>query len=92
MNEHDPPKRKASSGKTTPNAAEVFQAYYIFLLLQVRRGRAGKNGEVKGGAAYVFHQKDERHCVACNVPVENENLGGHDGRPLSGRLWCLHCC
>lgn len=32
-----------------------------------------------------------RRCVSCGRFVGNSNLGGDDGRPLSGRLWCLHC-
>jgi hypothetical protein len=32
-----------------------------------------------------------RYCAACGTEVTNRNLGGHDGRPLSGSLWCLRC-
>ena len=33
----------------------------------------------------------KRKCVACDVPVTNRNLGGHDGRPFSNRVWCQRC-
>ena len=33
-----------------------------------------------------------RHCVACDSPVRNKNLGGNDGRSaLTGPAWCLRC-
>jgi len=33
-----------------------------------------------------------RHCVACDSPVRNKNLGGSDGRSaLTGPLWCYDC-
>jgi len=33
-----------------------------------------------------------RHCVACDSPVRNKNLGGNDGRSaLTGLVWCLRC-
>jgi hypothetical protein len=33
-----------------------------------------------------------RHCVACDSPVRNKNLGGNDGRSaLAGPVWCLRC-
>jgi hypothetical protein len=35
--------------------------------------------------------RDATHCVRCGTIVNNDSLGGHDGRPLSGRLWCLRC-
>jgi hypothetical protein len=33
----------------------------------------------------------KRKCVVCNAPVTNRNVGGHDGRPISGRVWCQRC-
>jgi hypothetical protein len=65
---------------------------HLSLGLQVERGLAGKNGEVKGGAADVFQQQGGRCCVCCGRFVNNDSLGGHAGRPLIGRLWCLSCC
>jgi hypothetical protein len=32
-----------------------------------------------------------RCCVSCGRFIGNSNVGGDDGRPLSGRLWCLRC-
>ena len=32
-----------------------------------------------------------RRCVSCGRFVGNGNLGGHDGRQLSGGLWYLRC-
>ena len=35
-------------------------------------------------------QPGARRCVVCGRPVDNGNLGGHDGRSaLSGPVWCL---
>ena len=41
----------------TLKTAEVLRTYYILLPLQVRRGRAGKNGEVKKRSRDPFHQQ-----------------------------------
>jgi hypothetical protein len=88
-----PPKRNERGCNTALKTAEVPQTYYTFLLLQVERGVTSRNGEVKGGAADVFHQQDERCCVRCGAIVCNRNLGGFERRSaLSGWLWCLHCC
>jgi hypothetical protein len=32
-----------------------------------------------------------RRCVSCGRFVGNRNMGGHNGRPLTGRLWCYRC-
>jgi hypothetical protein len=49
----------------------------------------GTKGEVKH---YDFFNHDrEGHCLGCGRIVTNDSLGGHDGRPLSGKLWCLQC-
>jgi hypothetical protein len=41
---------------------------------------------------FFARQPELRRCVACNVEVTNESLGGYDGRSaLSGDLWCLAC-
>jgi hypothetical protein len=36
-------------------------------------------------------EQQQRHCVRCGRLVRNRNLGGHDGRPISGRVWCERC-
>ena len=75
---------------TALKTTEVLQTYYIPLPLQVERGRAGENGEVK--FRDLFHQQDDiRHCVCCEVVVSNDSLGSHDGCPLSGKLGFLDC-
>ena len=61
----------------TLKTAEVAQTYYIFLALQAGRGRDP-----------LPRQDGIRHCVVCGVVVTNDSLGGHDGGPLSGKLWC----
>jgi hypothetical protein len=33
----------------------------------------------------------KRKCVACDTPVTNRSVGGHDGRPLSGQMWRQWC-
>lgn len=33
----------------------------------------------------------ERRCEVCFEAVTNNNLGGHDGNPLSGSIYCLRC-
>jgi hypothetical protein len=35
--------------------------------------------------------KAQRKCAACDAPVTNRNVGGHDGRPFSGQVWCQRC-
>ena len=37
------------------------------------------------------NRQQRRRCVGCGRFVGNSNFGGHNGRPLSGRVWCLRC-
>lgn len=39
----------------------------------------------------VANDQDDRLCEGCLQTVTNENLGGHDGKPLSGPVYCLNC-
>jgi hypothetical protein len=72
--------------------AEVLQTYYILRPLQVERGVTSRNGEVKGRAADVFHEEDERCCHRCGTIVTNFSLGGHSRKSaLAGDVWCYHC-
>ena len=48
----------------------------------------GQNGERRMRGA---RKEPRRECVACGARVANPNLGGHDGRPLSGLVWCYRC-
>jgi hypothetical protein len=85
-----PPKEERRLCGATFKTAEVPQTYYILLPLQVGRGQARRNREVKKRSRDPFHQQDERCCVCWGVVVTNRSLGGFDGRStLSGRLWCL---
>jgi hypothetical protein len=36
-------------------------------------------------------KKPTRRCVCCGCRISNRTLGGHDGRPMSGRVWCYRC-
>ncbi|HJY53641.1 MAG TPA: hypothetical protein VKD89_06415 [Candidatus Udaeobacter sp.] len=50
----------------------------------------GTNGEVKFHG--FFHQGDGRRCVACSVPVDNSNLGGHDhATAFYDPIYCYPC-
>ena len=76
---------------TAPKINRVKGAYQFPHFLQPFGN--GTNGEVKGGAADVFHQRDERCCVRCRAIVTNENLGGHSRESaFVGALWCYDCC
>jgi hypothetical protein len=90
MNEHDPPKRNERAlVKSAPKTNKVNGAYQFPYFLQPLGN--GSNGEVKKRSRDPFHQQHERFCVRCRKIVNNDLLGGHDGHPWSGRLWCLDC-
>jgi hypothetical protein len=79
-----PPKERRGH-YAAPRTNKVTGAYQFPSFLQSLGN--GTNGKVKHHG--FFHQW---HCVVCNVPVDNENLGGHSGRSaLSSSLFCL-CC
>jgi hypothetical protein len=80
-------KRKRKERRLWPAAfktAEAERIYLTILLLQPFQ-LASRNGEAKGGAADALHHWNERHCVVCNVLVDNENLGGHSRKSGVGR-------
>lgn len=35
--------------------------------------------------------RDDRRCPGCSQLIKNSNEGGHDGKPLSGTVYCLRC-
>ena len=72
-------------GKTAPQTTEVVGIYLIIFLPKPFQ-LASTNGEVKKRSRDSFHQQDDiRRCVACNVPVDNSNLGGHSRKSRVGR-------
>ena len=86
-----PPEKERRLCGATFKLTEVLETYYILLPLQVRGSRAGKNGQGKRRSRDLFHH-DIRRCVACSVPIDNSNLGGHRRKSaLAGDLWCYDC-
>jgi hypothetical protein len=87
----DPPKRNGRAPvKSAPKSDRVRRGYRVLSLLQVESRTKKRNGQVKEKSV-DFDQQSERCCVCCGVVVTNNSLGGHDGRPLSEKLWCLSC-
>jgi hypothetical protein len=61
------------------------------------RPRVAQGGQSLDGSSATLEDQyskasaEDRRCDRCSNHVRNQNLGGHNGRPLSGPVYCLNC-